>query len=53
MSGSTFIGKKGKIVIYDHLRVNGRSNYEYPGQRWVSNQVSIYIYFVRPSVCAQ
>ena len=27
--------KIAKIVIYDQVRVNGGSNYEYPGQRWV------------------
>ena len=34
-SGSTFIGKKTKLVIYDQARVNGCSNYEYPEQRRV------------------
>ena len=24
-----------KIVIYDQARVNGESNYEYPGKLWV------------------
>ena len=35
LSGSTFNGKKAKIVIYDHARVTCGSYYEYPGQRWV------------------
>ena len=29
------MGNIAKIVIYDQARVNGGSNYEYPGQRWV------------------
>ena len=24
-----------KLLIYDHVRVNGGSNYEYSGQRWI------------------
>jgi len=35
---STCVGnprKIAKIVIYDQARVNGGSNSEYPGQRWV------------------
>ena len=32
LSGSTCVGKKkSKIVIYDQARVNGGSNYAYPG----------------------
>ena len=30
-----FWGKIAKTVICDQARVNGKSNYEYPGQRWV------------------
>ena len=30
------MGKIAKIVIYDNARVNGGTNYDYPGQRWVS-----------------
>ena len=28
-------GKIANIVIYDQARVNGWSNYEYPGQGWI------------------
>ena len=35
LSGSTLKRKIAKIVIYDQARVNGGSNYKYPGQRWV------------------
>ena len=39
---------KVKIVIYDQARVNGRSNYEYPGQclvskRSVFNEQSLFV----------
>ena len=27
-------GKIAKLEMYDQVRVNGVSNYEYPGQRW-------------------
>ena len=32
---SKFIGEKACIEIYDKARVNGGSNYNYPGQRWI------------------
>ena len=38
MSGSTLKGKIAKIVIYE-VRVNGGTNYDYPGQRWVPKLV--------------
>ena len=34
-----FKGGKAKIVNYDQVRVNGWSNYENPGQRWVPKLV--------------
>ena len=33
-----------EILIYDQERVNGGSNYEYPGQRRVLNLVLLYNY---------
>ena len=30
-----FIGKNSKNRNFDQVRVNGGSNYDYPGQRWV------------------
>ena len=30
------------ILNYDQARVNGRSNYEFPGQRWVLKLVYKY-----------
>ena len=35
LSGS----KIAKIVIYDKMRVNGGTNYDSPGQRWVPKLV--------------
>ena len=39
LSRSTFIRKIIKIVIYYKARVNGETNYDYPGQRWVPKLV--------------
>ena len=33
--GQLLSEKKTKIVIYDKARVNGGTNYDYPGQGWV------------------
>jgi len=33
--GQLLKGKKANTVIYDQARVNGGSNYEYPGQRCI------------------
>ena len=38
-------GKIAKFVIYVQARVNGGSNYEYPGQRWVLKLVVKYYGF--------
>jgi len=35
-----------KNVIYDQVRVNGGSNYELPGQRWVPKLV-VYKYLIK------
>ena len=37
--GLILSGKIGKIIIYDKARVNGGTNYDYPGQRWVPKLV--------------
>ena len=37
--GLHVLEKIDKIVMNDQARVNGGSNYEYPGQRWVLNLV--------------
>ena len=34
------LGKIAKTVIYDKARVNGGTNQDYPGQRWVPKIVS-------------
>ena len=33
--GRLLSGKIAKIAIYDNARVNGGTNYDNPGQRWV------------------
>ena len=35
-------GNLAQIIIYDQTRVNGGSNFGYPGQRWVSQLVYFY-----------
>ena len=40
--GQFFYGKNAKIIINDKERVNGGTNYDSPGQRWVPKLVYVY-----------
>ena len=39
--GALLKRKRVKIIIYDKGRVNGGTNYDFPGPRWVPNRKNV------------